>query len=95
MDVSNQNEFYDKLKERLLKTSTWPSIYLYKFIVPTEGTGVKEIESVFDDMNAVFIRKLSKNGKYTSVSISLLMENPDAIIEKYKIATKVTGVISL
>lgn len=95
MDSTAENEFYDKLKVRLLETSTWPAVYLYKFIVPTAGTGVKEIESVFDDTNAVIIKKLSKNEKYTSLSISLQMENPDAVIEKYVIATKVTGVISL
>lgn len=95
MDSAAENEFYDKLKVRLLETSTWPSVYLYKFIVLTDGTGVKEIESVFDDTNAVIIKKLSKNEKYTSLSISLQMENPDAVIEKYVIATKVTGVISL
>lgn len=95
MDSSNQEAFYTKLKERLLESSTWPSVYLYKFIVPTAGTGIKEIESVFDDTNAAIIRKQSKNGKYTSVSISLLMASPDAVIEKYKIATLVKGVISL
>ncbi|MDP5232106.1 MAG: DUF493 domain-containing protein [Cellulophaga sp.] len=95
MDSTAENEFYDKLKVRLLETSTWPAVYLYKFIVPTAGTGVKEIESVFDDTNAVIIKKLSKNEKYTSLSISLQMENPDAVIEKYVIATKVAGVISL
>ncbi|MFN5772292.1 MAG: DUF493 domain-containing protein, partial [Flavobacterium sp.] len=27
--------FYIRLKEELQTTSTWPSVYLYKFIVPT------------------------------------------------------------
>jgi hypothetical protein len=95
MDSDEKNEFYDKLKERLLETTTWPSLYLYKFIVPSNGTGVKEIESVFDDTKATIIKKLSKNGKYTSVSISLILENPDKVIEKYLAVATVKGLISL
>lgn len=95
MDADNQKEFYDKLKGRLEETSSWPSIYLYKFIVPTVGTGRKEIESVFDDTGAVIITKKSKNGKYTSISITVEMKNPDAVIEKYKMVGTVKGVISL
>ncbi len=95
MDTENPDEFYSKLKTRLEETSTWPSVYLYKFIVPAAGTGIKEIESIFDNTSAVVIKKNSKNGKYTSLSISLEMKNPDAVIEKYKAVGQVKGVISL
>jgi len=95
MDTEDQKEFYSKLKERLADTSSWPSTYLYKFIVPTEGTGIREIEGVFDDMGAVIITKKSKNGKYTSISVTVAMGNPDAVIEKYQAVSKVKGVISL
>ena len=47
-------------------------------------------------MGAVIKTTASKNGKYTSVSINLLMQNPDAVVEKYKeVAEKIEGVISL
>ncbi|MBA6315811.1 DUF493 family protein [Cellulophaga sp. HaHa_2_95] len=95
MDTDKEKEFYDKLKERLVETSTFPTTYLYKFIVPTAGTGVKEIESAFDDTDAVVINKLSKNGKFTSVSISLRLDSADAIIAYYKKVAGVEGLISL
>tara|TARA_R110002050_G_scaffold223338_2_gene359202 strand:- start:65797 stop:66084 length:288 start_codon:yes stop_codon:yes gene_type:complete len=95
MDAENPKEFYETLKIRLEETSTWPTIYLYKFIVPTEGTGIREIEGVFDDTGAVIITKKSKNGKYTSISITVEMADPDAVIEKYKDVGTVKGVISL
>ncbi|KGK29595.1 DUF493 family protein [Cellulophaga sp. E6(2014)] len=95
MDTDKEKEFYDKLKERLVETSTFPTTYLYKFIVPTAGTGVKEIESAFDDTDAVVINKLSKNGKFTSVSISLRLESAEAIIAYYKKVAGVEGLISL
>ena len=47
-------------------------------------------------MGAVIETKESKNGKYTSISINVLMKNPDAVINKYKeVAEKIEGVISL
>ncbi|AIZ42480.1 DUF493 family protein [Cellulophaga baltica] len=95
MDTDKEKEFYDKLKERLVETSTFPTTYLYKFIVPTAGTGVKEIESAFDDTDAVVINKLSKNGKFTSVSISLRLDSAEAIIAYYKKVAGVEGLISL
>ncbi|HNQ28138.1 MAG TPA: DUF493 family protein, partial [Aquaticitalea sp.] len=55
-----------------------------------------EIEAIFDNLGAVIHTNASKNGKYTSVSINVHMENPEAVIEKYKqVSANVDGVISL
>ena len=92
----NPEEFYDKLKDRLYKTSTWPSEYLYKFIIKTDKRNLVIIEDLFNNVGAVINTKESKNGKYTSISINLLMSNPEAVIEKYQeVINKVEGVISL
>lgn len=97
--MSAQNdpeEFYAKLKKQLHDTAMWPSEYLYKFIVPTEGKQVSQVEDIFDNTGAVIETKQSKKGTYTSVSINVRMKNPDAVIEKYReVAKKVEGVISL
>lgn len=92
----NSEEFYEKLKGQLQETASWPAEYLYKFIVKTDNTKIAELEAIFNNMGAVINTTESKNGKYTSVSVNLLMRNPDAVIEKYKeVAEKVEGVISL
>jgi putative lipoic acid-binding regulatory protein len=88
-------EFYGRLKEELLRGTEWPSNYLYKFIVPTEGDKTEKIEAIFDNTGAVIETKKSKNGKYTSLSITVHLENPDQVIEKYIEVGKVEGVISL
>jgi len=97
MDKSKKtDEFYEKLKTQLYDTATWPSEYLYKFIVLTEGSGVSHIEGLFDNLGAVMTTTESKNGKYTSVSINVRMKNPEAVIAKYKLVSEnVEGVISL
>lgn len=95
-DSLKSEEFYRKLKVQLAETSNWPGAYLYKFIVPTEVSKIKQIEGIFDNLGAVITTKQSKNGKYTSVSVNVRMKDPDQVISKYKeVAQKVKGVISL
>ena len=45
-----REEFYNKLKEKLADTSTWPSEYLYKFIVPSSPKKIAEVENIFDNV---------------------------------------------
>ena len=46
-------------------------------------------------MGAVISTKESSKGTYTSVSINVSMQNPDAVIAKYQEVAAVEGVISL
>jgi len=90
------DEFYKKLRAQLYETTSWPSEYLYKFIVPTSLEEIRKIQDLFDNLGAVINTTESKNGKYTSVSVNVQMENPDAVILKYKeVAIEIKGVISL
>ena len=95
MDTQKSDEFYKKLKDRLAETTQWPSNYLYKFIVPTDGDKIEQINHIFDNTGAVIELKKSKKGKYTSISITVNRQNPDAVIAKYKEVGEVAGVISL
>ena len=96
MSAPNAEEFYKKLKIQLLETATWPSEYLYKFIVKSDITKIAEIEALFDNTGAVITTIESKNGKYTSVSINVIMKDPDAVISKYiEVTNNVEDVISL
>lgn len=95
-EQNKSNEFYDKLKGQLYETSAWPSEYLYKFIVKSEPHKIAEIEALFDNMGAVIHTMASKKGTYISISVNVHMENPEAVIAKYKEVTEnVEGVISL
>jgi putative lipoic acid-binding regulatory protein len=93
--MSKESEFYDKLKKSLEETSTFPSDYMYKFIIPTSEEKFKNIESLFDNMGAVIKSKPSKTGKYDSLTILVKMKSADDIIEKYIEVSKIDGVISL
>jgi len=89
------DEFYTKLKHTLNETTKFPTDYLYKFIVPTKGGGIQEIEEIFNHMGAVISTKESGKGKYTAISIQVTLKSADLVIKKYKEVAEVKGVISL
>lgn len=88
-------EFYERLKTELDMSTTWPAEYLYKFIVPTENDNVIRVEEAFDSMGAVIKTTKSKTGKFTSISVDVLMKDAQEIIDKYIEVSTIKGIISL
>ena len=95
MDTKKTEEFYIKLKSQLEETSKWPSIYLYKFIVPSNSDKAEKITKIFDNTGAVIESKQSKTGKYTSLSVTVNLKNADEVVKYYKEVGEIEGVISL
>jgi len=95
MEKKDQEDFYERLRQQLWENTTWPSKYLYKFIVPTDKDKIEQVHGIFDNTGAVIESKQSKKGTYTSISITVLLKNPDEVIKKYKEVTVIDGIISL
>jgi len=95
MDKDKSDEFYNRLKVELMNSQSWPSDYLYKFIVPTDPEKIEKINRIFDNTGAVIESRQSRKGKYTSISITVNLRDPDEVIDKYKEVGEVEGVISL
>ncbi|MES2589636.1 MAG: DUF493 domain-containing protein [Bacteroidota bacterium] len=87
------DETLDKLKIQL-DLLDWPDVYLFKFIVPNESETVALLSALFDS-DAEIVLHPSKTGKYISLSAKELMLDVDSIIEKYKKASLIKGIISL
>ena len=88
-------EFYERLKVELDNSNTWPAIYLFKFIVPTDIDKIQRVESAFDCMGAVINTKKSKTGKFTSISIDVTMKDSQEIVDKYLEVSTIEGIVSL
>ena len=88
-------EFYERLKTELDMSNTWPAEYLFKFIVPTDLEKIATVANAFDCMGAVIKTTQSKTGKFTSLSVDVLMKNSQEIIDKYIEVSTVEGIISL
>ena len=77
-----------------LELMDWPNVYFYKFIVPNETELVEKVRSLFDDTSEITFNR-SKNGKFMSVSIKEVAIDVDSILEKYRQAATIKGIISL
>jgi len=77
-----------------LELMDWPNVYFYKFIVPNENQLVESVKSLFDDTAEITLNP-SKNGRFMSVSIKEVAIDVDSILEKYKLAASIKGIISL
>ena len=93
--MADKEAFYDKLKFQLEDTTSFPSDYMYKFIIPSSGNQEEEVKKLFNTNGPVIKTKKSKNGKYTSVSIVVKLNSADEIISYYKKAESIKGIISL
>lgn len=78
-------------REKLDQHYAWPSLYMFKFIVPAG----KE-----DDVKKLFPRhissqKHSEKGKYTSVTVQMMMPSSEAVLSVYEKASAIDGLIAL
>lgn len=87
MDAGRTQSF----KEQLDKTHAWPVLYMFKFIVPTGKEG--EVRALFPKHTPT--ERLSQNGRYTSITIQMMMNSSDAVVAVYETAAKVEGIIPL
>lgn len=84
-------EQIESFRAKLEAISVWPSLYMFKFIVPAaEKDKVKEIFTSHEVKE-----RPSKNGKYVSLTIKMLANSADQIIDKYKETNKIKGLIAL
>ena len=82
------------LHDQLKKETSWPKLYFFKFIVPNDHQKLAQVEALFGAEAQVSINE-SRTGKYLSVSAKELMLKAEEIIERYKKAQKIEGIISL
>jgi hypothetical protein len=86
----DQNQI-DSFREKLDQYHTWPSLYVFKFIVSTGKED--EVKQLFPFHPAV--EKLSKQGNYTSVTVEIMMPSAEAVLDIYIKAAKIEGIIAL
>ncbi|MHA7099425.1 DUF493 domain-containing protein [Roseivirga pacifica] len=81
----------DDFKEKLDATMDFPALYMFKFIVTEDKR--PQVEALFSNTELKF--KPSSKGKYVSVTAQVMMPNSERIIDIYKEAHKIEGLIAL
>ncbi len=77
-----------------LELQEWPNVYLFKFIVPNKIETIAKVSALFDESADLTLHPSSK-GTYMSVSAKELMIDVDSIMNKYKSASKIEGLVAL
>lgn len=84
-------EWMQSFREKLDQHYAWPSLYVFKFIVPA---GQEEaVKKLFP--NHIPSEKHSRRGKYISITVQMMMPSSEAVISVYEQASVIEGLIAL
>lgn len=84
----------NKLRDRLNEIHRWPSIYMFKFILPQDEQRITRLKLIFGE-SAEFRERQSSKGNYVSITVREMMLDADSIFDRYRAASKIEGIISL
>ena len=89
--IESPEEKWLNFRQLLDSEYDWPSRYLFKFIVPR--TGLQDVENLLSDTEITI--RASKRGKYVSITAQFDAHSAESVIDVYKAASRIPGVISL
>lgn len=93
-----ESNFDDNTKKRLRdlidSVHEWPSVFMFKFILPTDPEKIKQLKLVFDE-SAEMLSRQSKTGKYTSITVKEMIMDGEHVFDRYEKAGKIDGIIAL
>lgn len=85
-------DWFISFQEKLDKHYAWPSVYIFKFIVPSS----KEVQlrGLFP-LHTTVTEKSSGKGRYVSLTYEMMMPSSQSVIEVYKKASVIEGIVAL
>ncbi len=93
--MSDTNDKYEKLKKQLVEGFSWPTVYMFKFIVPAQNKNLAQLESLFNSEESEISIRQSKTGKFISLTAKEMMLDADKVIDRYIAAESIEGIIAL
>jgi len=83
---------YTTFAQRLDQAHTWPCCYTFKFIVPKNRQN--EVTKLFGPRTPMK-KTASRTGKYISITVETSMESSAQVIDVYKRAATIQGIVML
>jgi putative lipoic acid-binding regulatory protein len=87
-------EELNNFRQKLAESMSFPSVYMFKFIVTSEHRNIALVENLFESDTDIHIKESGK-GRYTSVTAKQVVMNVDEIIAIYKKASSIKGIMFL
>ncbi|MBX2965306.1 MAG: DUF493 domain-containing protein [Cyclobacteriaceae bacterium] len=81
----------ESFREKLNQHYSWPSLYMFKFIVPKGKE--QDVKNLFPTHEVT--EKASSQGNYTSITAQIMAPSSDTVIEIYQKAAAIEGLIAL
>ncbi len=88
-------EDFERIHKTIDVNHSWPSVFLFKFIVPSDNEKIAKVEALFNSKTSEIRLRQSKNGNYTSISAREVMTSADAVMQCYRSAAEIEGLIAL
>lgn len=92
--MSEKEDRFKNLRDKLNDNDEWPRVYFFKFIIPADNQKLALVEALFGAEAEVRIKQSSK-GNYLSISAKELMLSADGVIERYEKASEIEGLMAL
>lgn len=89
------DDFYKRFKEKLEEAHSFPTDYIFKYVVPAEQSVIARLHSVFEKANPSLSTRDSKNGKYTCITFKVPVNDADDVVIYYRQASAIEGIVAL
>lgn len=89
------DDFYVNFKDKLEKNHSFPSDYIFKYVVPSDQSIIARLYAIFENSGGSFSTRDSKTGKYTSITIKVPVNDADDVILYYRQAASIEGILTL
>ncbi|MCC5916712.1 MAG: DUF493 family protein [Cryomorphaceae bacterium] len=86
---------FEGLLEKLKAEKDWPKIYMFKFISPADNEMIAKVQGLFNAKQAQISMRESKKGNYISITVKEMMLSPEGVVEVYRRAATIPGLMSL
>lgn len=84
--------WFTSFQEKLDQHYAWPSLYMFKFIVPADKRD--ELQRLFP-LHVTTTEKNSEKGKYISLTYQMMMPSSESVIAVYKKVSVIEGIVAL
>jgi uncharacterized protein len=92
--MEDNTQSFDELRKKLIESVQFPSVYMYKFICPSNNQTIALVENMFDE-DAEISQRPSAKGNYYSITVKKVVMDVEEVIDIYKKASRIPGVMVL
>lgn len=94
-DITGDDNSYEVFKDKLNEVEQFPTLFIFKFILPSSESAKGKIEKIFEHPSTKISIKNSGGGKYESFTVESFVNSADDVVNYYKEVGKLDKVIML